>query len=160
MTNKELCERLWHLNECAKQLEEETKAIIISMAAQEDEESHENQNGKDSQEKSRDKGKKEIYRPKPIKVLDDPENKHRWKYECPRCKKFTAEKTKYNSIYCGECGHYASTYGWYEKIGFQEVPTDENTKWPEEPKFNLDKHMLPLEGVIEKMREKDEEETK
>ena len=110
MTKKELCEKLWHLNECAKQLAEETKAIILSMAAQEDEESHENQNSKDSWVK----GKEEIYRPKPIKVLDDPENKHRWKYECLRCKKFTAEKTKYDTIYCGECGHYASDYGWYK----------------------------------------------
>ena len=103
MTNKELCEKLWHLNECAKQLEEETKAIIIGMAAQEDEESHESKDSKESK-KSKESRAKEIPKfptPKPIKVLDDPENKHRWKYECPRCKKFTAEYVKNIGVKCG-----------------------------------------------------------
>lgn len=154
MTKKELCEKLWSLNECAKQLAEETKTIILSMAAQEDEES---QNSKESHEKShggRDKGKEETNHPKPIKVLDDPENKHRWKYECPRCKKFTAEKVRDIGICCGECGHFASYYGWYK--GFEVIPTDENTKWPEEPKFNYEKYMTPMEAVIKEMKQQEQ----
>lgn len=158
MTKKELCEKLWRLNECAKQLAEETKAIIISMAAQEDEECHENQNSKDSKDNkdSRDKGKEEIYRPKPIKVLDDPENKHRWKYECPFCKKFTAEYVKDIGVSCGECGHFASYYGWYEGIGFEVVPTDENTIWPEKPKFNYEKSQTPIESAIKIMKQQEQ----
>lgn len=160
MTKREICERLiaihnrlFHEYAMADGMEDidveeigkDIGSLIIDIAAPEEKE-----------EKKEKKTSMEIYRPKPIKVLRDPENKHRWKYECPRCRKFTAEKTKYNTIYCGECGHYASTYGWYEEIGFQEIPTDEKTKWPDEPTYNHAKHMLPLEGVIEEMRKEDE----
>ena len=159
MTNKELCEKLWHLNECAKQLAEETKAIIISMAAQEDEESHESKESKESHVKSKEGRAKEIpkFPIKPIKVLDDPENKHRWKYECPRCRKFTAEYVKDIGVCCGECGHFASYYGWYKGIGFEVIPTDENTVWPEEPKFNYEKSITPIESVIEEMKHRSNE---
>ena len=44
------------------------------------------------------------------------------------------------------------TTGGMKKIGFEVIPTDENTKWPEEPKYDYEKYITPIESVIEQMK--------